>query len=155
MAVSACSPLAFSSLANASDWGRYGNARFNYLIDIPPSFSKVQESDSGDGGVSSSANGGAELSVWGSDLGERSFADEIRWRADQDRSEGWTISYQKQFARSAVWSGRKGNRVFYARGIPVCDGAAAYFRLEYNQQQTTVFDSVISRLGKSLRSGKC
>jgi hypothetical protein len=145
----------YASLAVAVGWGQYGNARFQYWIDIPPGFSKVEESENGDGGVSMSSDGSAELRVWGGYLSDRSLAAEAKWRADQDRSDGWTVTYQKQQAKWAVWSGAKGDRIFYERAIPTCDDAAAYFRLEYDKDQAAAFDPIVSRLGKSLRSGAC
>lgn len=148
--------LAFSlSLAIAAGWRTYGNARFGYSIDIPPGFSKVKESENSDGGVATSSNGNVELSVWGSYITEGDFTSEIGWRIDQDRSDGWNITYRKQQLKWAVWSGAKNNRVFYQRAIPVCGNAAAYFRIEYDREQVEAFAPTISRLGKSLRGGEC
>jgi len=146
---------AFSSLAVASDWRHYGNARFQYGIDIPPGFSSVAESDNGDGGVSRSSDGRAELAVWGSYLAERDFAAEARWRLEEDRRDGWTITYRKQAKTWTVWSGVKGNRIVYERAIAGCADAAAYFRIEYDKDQVKAFDSIVSRLSTSLRKGDC
>lgn len=57
-----------SGLANGAEWGQYGNARFGYWIDIPPRFSAITEADNGDGGISQSSDGSAELRVWGRHL---------------------------------------------------------------------------------------
>lgn len=141
--------------AVASDWGRYSNARFQYWIDIPPAFSEIRESENGDGGISLSSDRASQLSVWGSYLTDGNFSAEIKGRADQDRSDGWSISYQKQKASWAVWSGAKGGRIFYERAILACDGAAAYFRLEYAKEQAGAFDPLVSKLAGSLRSGSC
>jgi len=141
--------------AIASDWQPYGNARFQYWIDVPPGFTGVKESENGDGGSSSSPDGRAELRVWGSYLTEGSFAAEVSWRIDQDRSNGWIIAYRKQEVNWAIWSGTKGDRIFYERAIPVCGDATAYFRLEYDKELKRAFDPIVSRLVKSLRSGRC
>lgn len=146
---------ALSLPAVAADWARYGNVRFQYWIDLPPGFSEVKESENGDGGISWSSDRTAQLSVWGSYLTDGNFAAETKGRADQDRSDGWSITYQKQQATWAVWSGAKGARIFYERAIPTCDGAAAYSRLEYDKEQAKAFDPLVSRLTKSLRSGSC
>jgi hypothetical protein len=146
---------ALSLPAIASDWGRYGNARFQYWIDIPPGFSEIRESENGDGGISLSSDRASQLSVWGGHLTDRKFAAEIKGRADQDRVDGWSITYQKQKAEWAVWSGAKGDRIFYERAILTCDGAAAYFRLEYDKEKARVFDPLVSRLAGSLRSESC
>ncbi len=147
--------LAFAAPALASGWKPYGNARFQYWIDIPPDFTAVKESENGDGGVSSSRDGRAELSVWGNYLTDGSFASEVSWRIDQDRSNGWIIAYQKQQTNWAVWSGSKGGRVFYERAIPACGDATAHFRLEYDKEQKKAFNPIISGLVKSLRSSRC
>jgi hypothetical protein len=144
-----------SACACAEGWSRYGNARFNYWIDIPPGFSTVNEADNGDGGVSVSSEGNAKLTIWGSHLTADDFRSEAKWRADQDRADGWNVTFQKQQSKWAVWSGSKGDRIFYERAVPVCDDAVAYFRLEYDKALAKSFDPVISRLGKSLRRGKC
>ena len=147
--------FALTAPAIASDWKPYGNARFQYWIDIPPDFTGVKESENGDGGISLSADGRAELSVWAGYLAGDSFAAEVNWRIDQDRSNGWIIAYRKQQTNWAVWSGTKGDRIFYERAIPVCGDATAYFRLEYDKERKKTFDPIISRLVKSLRSGRC
>jgi hypothetical protein len=144
-----------SSFAMASDWRHYGNARFQYGIDIPPGFSGIVESDNGDGGVSRSVDGRAELAVWGSYLADRGFAAETGWRLDEDRRDGWTITYRKQAKTWAVWSGVKDNRIVYERAIAGCGDAAAYFRLEYDRDRAATLDSIVARLGKSLRKGDC
>jgi hypothetical protein len=141
--------------AAASDWQRYGNARFQYWIDVPPGFSKVEEADNGDGGLASSADGAAELRVWGSYPTAGSLAAEAKERQALDRRGGWSISYQAQNKSGAAWSGTKGNRVVYARAIPGCDRAVAYFRIEYDRERQKAFDPVVSRLVKSFRSGDC
>lgn len=147
--------FALTALAAATDWKPYGNARFQYWIDIPPSFMGVKESENGDGGSSLSPDGRAELRVWGSYLTEGSFAAEVSWRIDQDRSNGWIIAYRKQEVNWAIWSGTKGDRIFYERAIPVCGDATAYFRLEYNKEQKKTYDPIISRLVKSQRTSRC
>lgn len=147
--------IAFTLPAFAQAWTTYGNARFGYFVDIPPGFSKIAEADNGDGGRAQAAEGKAELAVWGSRLTERKFGPEMAWRADQDRADGWTVSYQKEQPQWAVWSGAKGDRIFYARAIKACGGAAAFFRLEYEKTTAKAYDPIVARLSKSLRSGKC
>lgn len=141
--------------AAASDWQRYGNARFQYWIDIPPGFSKIEEADNGDGGVSASPDGTAELRLWGSYPTASSLAAEAKQRQAFDERDGWAISYQTQNKSGAAWSGAKENRILYARAIPACDRAVAYFRIEYDRERQKAFDPVISRLVKSFRSGDC
>jgi len=91
----------------------------------------------------------------GGHLTDGKFAAETKGRADQDRVDGWSITYQKQKEEWAVWSGAEGDRIFYERAILTCDGAAAYFRLEYDKEKARVFDPPVFRLVGSLRSETC
>ena len=144
-----------AAIAQAADWSTYGNARFGYRIDIPPGFSSVSEAANGDGGVSRSDSGRAELRVWGGYPTQGDFQEEVRWRIDQDVADGSKVTYRKQHPAWASWSGSKGNRIFYERAIPACDGAVAYFRIEYDKSQLKAFGPVVSKLVRSLRSGSC
>ena len=141
--------------ASAGDWKSYGNARYNYWIDVPTDFSAIEESGNGDGGIAQSVDGNARLAVWGSYPSDGGFAKDVKWRIDQDEADGWSVAYQRQKSSWAVWSGSKGNRVYYERAILVCKEAVAYFRLEYDQARAKAFDPIVARLAKSFRSGEC
>ena len=147
--------LAATAQAMAGDWKPYGNARYNYWIDVPPDFSAIEESANGDGGTAQSPDGNATLAVWGSYPSEGGFAKEVKWRIAQEETEGWSVAYQRQKPKWAVWSGVKGGRVYYERAIPVCGDVVAYFRLEYDKTRSKAFDPVVARLVKSLRGGRC
>lgn len=155
IAFAVCIALAATAQAVAGDWKPYGNARYNYWIDVPSDFSAMEESANGDGGTAQSPDGRARLAVWGSHPSEGGFANDVIWRVGQEESEGWSVAYKRQKSSWAAWSGSKGDRVYYERAIPVCNGAVAYFRLEYDKAQAKVFDPVIARLVKSLRGGHC
>jgi hypothetical protein len=142
-----------ASASMAAAWSHYLNGRYGYSIDIPPGFAQVDEAENGDGGVSTSADGRAKLSVWGAYIMQDSFADEIAWRIDQDKADGWKVTYDRRLPKAASWSGSKGNRIFYARGIPGCDGAAYYFNIEYDRGDLKSYDPIVKRLVKSLQSG--
>jgi len=142
--------FALAQTAFAAGWSSYGNARFGYSIDIPPGFSSVAEADNSDGGISTSADGKATLRIWGSYINQDSFADEVASRIEQDKSDGWTIAYERRTAKAASWSATKGNRVFYQRAVVGCDSAAAYFDLEYDRSAIKTYDKVVGRLVKSL-----
>ncbi len=148
---------AWTASCQAADWGHYGNARFGYRIDIPPGFSSVREADNGDGGISLRADGRSRLLVWRNAIAAGpDFPSDVASRIDRDKADGWSITYQKRSSGWATWSARKGDRIIYQRGIPLCGGEAAYFRLEYDRWQTAIFNSRIPRLVKSLRGdGLC
>ncbi len=146
---------AATAQAVADDWKPYGNARYNYWIDVPRDFTAIEESANGDGGTARSPDGNAKLAVWGSYPSEGGFAKDVKWRIGQEEAEGWSVAYQRRKSNWAVWSGSKGDRVYYERAIPVCNDAVAYFRLEYDKARAKAFDPVIGRLVKSLRGGDC
>lgn len=124
----------------------YYNQRFGYQIEIPPTFSEVIEPANGDGGVSRSLEGNAELSVWGHHIIKGDFRTEIESRIASSEEQGWKISYNRSTDHWASWSGSKGNRVFYQRAIPLCDNHAAQFRLEYDRVDLKSFDPIVERL---------
>lgn len=138
--------------SSAADWGRYDNPRFAYAIDIPPGFSEVVEAANSDGGVSNSADGKAELRVWGAYLVDEDFKSDIEDRVRSDASDGWEISYDRRKAENASWSGSRDGRVFYARAMTGCDDATIHFRLEYDRADLRTYDTIIGRLVKSLRA---
>lgn len=145
---------AASVQALAADWSRYDNPRFSYAIDIPPGFSDVSEAQNSDGGISTSADGRAELRVWGGYLVSGHLKLEVAERVQSDVSAGWDISYDRRSTSAASWSGGRDGRVFYARAMTGCDDAAIYFRLEYDHSQLNAYDAIVSRLVKSLH-GTC
>lgn len=146
--------IGITSSALAASWSHYANSRFGYSVDIPPGFSQVVESENGDGGSSSSPDERSELLVWGSYITEADFTAEVAWRINQDVAGGWNISYDKRTRKSAIWSGSKGDRIFYARALPGCQGVAVYFRIEYPRRELTAYDSIIERLVKSQRADR-
>lgn len=144
--------LVLAPLTHAAEWSRYANTRFQYSVSVPPGFSPVSEADDGDGGVSTSPDERSELRVWGGYIPDGDFKTEIAARIDRDRMDGWSISYEQRKTHSASWSGSRGDRILYMRSIAGCDGAAVYFRLEYDRADMKAFDPIVARLVKSLRS---
>jgi hypothetical protein len=138
-------------VAIAAWWERYANERFAFEIETPPGFSQIDESDNGDGGVFESADGRAELRVWGGYLTEGDFKSEVGWRVQAEKSDGWAISYDHRTSTAASWSGSRSGRVVYARAIKGCDEATVYFRLEYDQVDIDSYHSIVGRLVQSLR----
>lgn len=147
--------LAFATTAIAGGWASYSNGRYGYRIDIPPGFFAVVEAGNGDGGVARFADGASELRVWGGYILDGKFSDEIASRIDQDRADGWNVSYEKRQQAWAVWSGSRAGRIFYQRAVTLCDDAVGYFRLEYAGSDSADMEPLIGRLGKSLRKNGC
>jgi hypothetical protein len=135
---------------------RYLNARFGYGIDLPPGFEGIVESQNGDGGVSRGEGGGVDLAVWGSHLLDASFADEVAMRMQADEQDGWRLVYRAVTAAGASWSGTRGGDILYMRAIPLCDGVAAFFRLDYPRARAKAHDATIRALVAGFRGdGAC
>jgi hypothetical protein len=140
--------------ASAFEWGHYVNQRFGYSIDIPPEFSAIREADNGDGGTSRSDDKLSELAVWGSNLVERDLSGDFAARLAAAEADGWQVSYRRETATWASWSGSQQGRLFYARAIALCDDQAAYFLLEYPRARKKSFDPIVQRLVKSLKNAR-
>ena len=147
--------LAASVVAAAAfDWGHYANQRFGYSIDVPPEFSAIDDADNGDGGMSRSDDTLSELAVWGSNLIEGGLREDFATRLAATEADGWTVSYRRETADWASWSGSQQGRLFYARAITLCDGQAAYFLLEYPKARKKSYDPIVQRLVKSLKNAR-
>jgi hypothetical protein len=140
----------------AESWGRYINARYGYGVDIPAGFSPVHEADNGDGGVSRSADGQSQLSVWGANLLLDPLSTDVKSRIESAAGEGWKVSYKKVTDRWASWSGERDGRIFYARAIILChDDQAGFFQLEYPAELREDFDAIVKRLVKGFKPTEC
>ena len=143
--------LALPALADG--WGRYINPRYGYHLPLPPGFSAVLEAENSDGGTSS--DGKADLSVWGANLLDTPFADEIAERMASDEADGWALSYRAEKPAGASWSGTRDGRVLYMRAVPLCTGQAAFFRLEYPAGEVAAYDAVVRRMVEGFRGEGC
>jgi hypothetical protein len=149
------SALLLAGPAHAGDWTSYANARFGETIDIPPGFvNDVPEPENGDGLTFHSADGKAELLVWGNNLVDEDFKADGQSRVSDETDNGWDVSYQKDAGQAwGVYSGSKGNRIMYARSIASCKRAqAVHFRIEYPGAQKKEYDAIVDRLSKSLKA---
>jgi hypothetical protein len=146
-----------SSSAMAADWSSYANARFGAIIDIPPGFvNDVPEPENGDGLTFHSADGAAELLVWGNNLVDADFNQDVAARLKIYIEDGWNISYVAGVNGSGwqVYSGTREGRLLYAKSISSCkETQALHFRIEYPEPQKITYDSVVARLSKSLKAG--
>jgi hypothetical protein len=149
--------ILLSSSAIAAEWSNYENARFGVTIDIPPGFvNDVHEPANGDGLTFHSVDRKAELLVWGNNLVDEDFNQDVAARLKSDAEDGWNISYVARVNGSGwqVYSGTRGGRLLYAKSISSCkETQALHFRVEYPEAQKTAYDSVVARLAKSLKAG--
>jgi hypothetical protein len=143
----------FSSAALAAEWGQVGNARFGYVIDVPPGFERSGPAPANDDGVGlASADGTQKLSVWGGNIVEGSFESSVHASMRFATADGWNLSYERVTPSWASFSGLRRGMVLYARTILLCGGSQyATFRLEYPERDLSRMDAVIDRLVRTLR----
>lgn len=143
--------------ASAADtWTNYANPRFGFAAVVPPGFALAQESDNGDGATFLSDDGRSELMLFGTQIVDGDFEDEVRQRIGWDANEGWAVNYDKVTPGWASYSGTRGPDILYVRGIVLCDGSAAYFHLRYPHDALKKFDPMIGRMVRALRpAGGC
>ncbi len=138
----------------AADWKPFANARFGYVIDMPPGFAMQRAPDNGDGGTFLAKNGDRIL-VFGTNVIDTTFDGEASNRIVQAMDDGWTISYSRVEPEWASYSGAKGDRILYVRGIKLCDDAAGFMMLEYRSQDLRAYDAIVKRMVKSFKAGDC
>ncbi|ASY68099.1 hypothetical protein [Sinorhizobium fredii] len=138
------------------DWHPYSNPRFGYTVEIPPGFEMHQQADNNDGVSFHADDNGATLTVFGTHPPAGDFETDVADRIGYEKDDDWRILYSRVTPAWASFSGARGGEVFYTRAIALCDGSAAYFRLQYRKSKLTSFDGVISRMAAALRpSDEC
>ena len=139
--------------AFAAEPQTYLNAQFSYAISIPEGYRVSATSDNGDGQTMVSGDGTATLAIWGAYVEADTFQSENIKQIGWEQQAGWSVSYRRVENSWAVYSGSRGNRIFYARSIPICGGTqAAYFRIEYEKSDKRAFDPIIKQLAASLQA---
>lgn len=140
--------LLLPTAALAEDWEPYANARFGFVVDIPPGFTLEREADNGDGRTYS--RGAATLAVWGNYLMAGDFAEDVAYRRATYQKEGWDLSYDRRTAGWASLSGTRGETILYHRTVALCDDTLASFVLEYPETMKGEISPLVGRLVKSL-----
>ena len=109
-------PLAFLAASTAAsaeeEWMRYTNDRFGTAADIPPGFVAGEPSAKGDSLVFVSEDGQARVTVSGQSGVRPEWPREYLRRAKDD---GWTIIGSRVDDDFLVFTGKKGDRVFYQK----------------------------------------
>jgi len=140
--------------ALAADWWSYDNAGFGYAIELPSEFHLSIAPEDSDRLSLSPADRSASLQVFGTMIANGDFATEANGRVALARDEGWKISYAKSNSRGISFSGTRQGRIVYVRGVALCNGAAAFFQMDYSKTDMQRYDAVVMRLVRSLRSTK-
>lgn len=145
--------VACASPAFAGAWSQYVNARFGYVVDVPPGFAGEGEAVNGDGQVFRSTDGTQLLRVYGGHNIEPSFEASVNAAMNYARDAGWALSYERVTPGWASYSGLRNGMVLYARAIALCGGSQfAAFELEYPERAIKDMHEVVERLVASLRA---
>jgi hypothetical protein len=136
--------------AAAQQWGEYENARFGYIIDVPPGYAGEGEADNGDGQIFSNPDGTQVLRVFGGNALE-GFGARVAEVMAGAREAGWNLSYERVTPDWASFSGTRDGIIVYARAIPLCAGRQfASFELHYPEGDVDEMHAVVERLVDSL-----
>lgn len=143
--------IACAGPALAAGWSQYANARFGYVVDVPPDFAGGGEAVNGDGQVFRSADGTQVLRVYGGNSIEPSFEASVNAAMGYARDAGWALTYERVTPGWASYSGLRNGMVLYARAIALCGGSQfAAFELEYPERAIEDMHDVVERLVASL-----
>ncbi len=149
--LSAMSALS-AAQARASEWWPYENARFGYSIELPPGFGMTVLTNRGDGLSLMPADKSARLLVFSTPGFSSDFVTEAKTRLVLARQDGWRVSYTKTTAQGFSFTGVKRDRLVYGRGVALCNGASAFFQMDYAKADMHRYDAVLMRLVRSLRA---
>ena len=140
----------------AEGWTTYVNARFGTRADYPSRIFSVQAEppENGDGRTFLTADGRAELSIYGA------------WNVENDTPKSYLerilqqkvakASYVQATARFFVLSGVADGKINYQRcNFPLRppDGALDCFLVAYPVAEKGAFDPIVARISRSLRGG--
>jgi hypothetical protein len=136
----------------AAPWGSYENARFGYILDIPPGYEGEGEADNGDGQIFTPASGTQLLRVYGGNALD-GFEETVKTAMGYARDDGWNLSYERVTPRWASFSGTKNGMIVYARAISLCGGDQyASFELQYPKRDLEKMNPVVERLVASFEA---
>lgn len=135
-------------------WKHFENARFGFSIDVPAGFIESDPPANSDGATFTSPDASAELRVWGAYLVDTTLRKDAAQRRQWEADAGWKISYAPLKKGWFIYSGTKGQRIVYAKGVSACGGdVALYFRIEYPKPEKIHYDALVTRLSHSLKAG--
>lgn len=142
--------LLISSQAAAQEWEVLEDSTFGYSLPIPPGYELSLRPDTGNSRLFHNPQGDI-LAVWGSQLAERSFADQVEARRVQDENAGWDITYERVTNEWASYSGVQDDQIRYVRAIRLCCGNAAFFMIDYTRSQKQHYDPLVTRMVRQMR----
>jgi len=142
--------------ARAADWWPYDNARFGYSIELPPGFGLTVLANHGDGLALAPADKSAKLLVFATPGLNGDFSSEAKIRLVLAKQDGWQVSFSKMTPQGFNFTGVRRDRIVYGRGVALCNGASAFFQMDYAKADMQRYDAVVMRLARSLKgTEKC
>ena len=142
--------------ALAAGWGSYENARFGYVIAVPPDFTGNGESANGDGQGFQNLSRGQGLVVWGGHA-SGDFEREVAAGLETLVRDGWNPGQQTVTPSWATVVAVKGQRIRHLRMITLCGDSFAGYALDYMATEATAMAPVLARMDQSLQPvpGRC
>lgn len=139
-------------LATGKDeWTTYRNPRFGMVLPVPPGMIAQRPPDNGGGQAFRSADGKAELIVWGSFNVDHLGDITARWKTAL-LEPGRTITYKRQTEKWFVISGtRKDGTAFYERYDADKNHCAGWL-ITYPQAEEKTYSALIDRIAKGYKA---
>lgn len=131
----------------ADGWMAYGNARFGFLLPVPPGMKALRPPDNGDGQIFETLDGKVKLAGWAS-FNVDGFGDvERRWAEELAKGKR-TITYKRKTASWYVVSGVfEDGTGFYTRYTADKDHACGW-SITYSQKEEKKYQGWIERIAK-------
>jgi hypothetical protein len=130
-------------------WGTYSNPRYGATADYPTDLFTMQDppSENGDGQTFRTADGRAELTIYGTNNidGERPEVYVPRHVNLDD------VSYKKIGSDFYVVSGTRGATIYYERCNFPNEDVLVCFYISYPTAEKAAWDAIVTRIGQSLR----
>ncbi len=138
--------------AKADSWLTYQNDRYGTTIDYPDVFKMQPPPGSDDGRAFKSADGAdftVSASYFALDYTIAKYRDYIVNNLDA----GSTITYETRGKNWFVISGTKTDSIFYEKHL-LSHGMNEDFVMSYPASRKEIYDPIVARMAKSLRSGR-
>ena len=142
----------WSSAAVAQQkWATYTNPRFGTTVDYPVDLFTVRDppADNGDGQTFRTADGRAELSIYGTNNLEAETPEVYVTRhVNLD-----DVTFKRVTSDYYVVSGSRGATIYYERCNFPNDAILNCFYISYPAQEKAAWDAIVTRISHSLRPG--
>jgi hypothetical protein len=140
------------TLLHAEPWESYANARFGFWVDVPAGLSK-SESDNGDGATFSNAEGTVTISVYGTNIVEGTFSDQLAFSRETLAGREAEIGIEQDGGDWFMITGDASGRRYYHHALALCDGAqSANLWFDYAAVEGERVDGWIEQMITSLEA---